>query len=100
QAGVQRVRVRHRVRRGRDRAAADDGPGLLLRAPAKGTVRRMATTIKTSRTLAKAGVLTGLVIGGLFAGLPVLWLLSTSFKANGDVFHNPPKLITKSFSLD
>lgn len=57
-------------------------------------------TIKTRRTLAKAGVLTGLVLGGLFAGLPVLWLLSTSFKSNGDVFQNPPKLITRNFSFD
>jgi len=27
-------------------------------------------------------------------------MLSTSFKSNGDVFQNPPKLITKSFSFD
>jgi multiple sugar transport system permease protein len=60
----------------------------------------MAVAIKTKRTLAKAGVLTGLALGGLFAGLPVLWMLSTSFKANGDVFQNPPKLITSTFSLD
>ncbi|WP_432973036.1 carbohydrate ABC transporter permease [Dactylosporangium sp. CA-233914] len=60
----------------------------------------MAINVKTRRTLAKAGVITGLVIGGLFAGLPVLWMLSTSFKANGEVFGNPPELITKSFSLD
>ena len=57
-------------------------------------------TLKTRRTLAKSGVIVGLVLGGLFAGLPVLWMLSTSFKANGEVFQNPPKLITKSFSLD
>jgi multiple sugar transport system permease protein len=57
-------------------------------------------TVKTRRTVAKAGVITGLVIGALFAGLPVLWMLSTSFKSNGDVFANPPKLITESFSLD
>ena len=60
----------------------------------------MATTVKTRRTLAKAGVITGLVLGGLFAGLPVLWMLSTSFKANGEVFQNPPRLITKTFSFD
>jgi multiple sugar transport system permease protein len=60
----------------------------------------MATTVKTRRTLAKAGVLTGLVLGGLFAGLPVVWMLSTSFKNNGEVFQNPPRLITKGFSLD
>jgi multiple sugar transport system permease protein len=57
-------------------------------------------TVKSRRTLAKAGVITGLVIGGLFAGLPVLWMLSTSFKDNGDVFQSPPKLITDTFSFD
>src|SRR3569833_652969 len=59
----------------------------------------MTTTLKTRRTLAKAGVIAGLVLGGLFAGLPVLWMLSTSFKNNGEVFQNPPRLITKGFSL-
>jgi multiple sugar transport system permease protein len=54
----------------------------------------------TRRTLAKVGVITGLVIGALFAGLPVVWMLSTSFKNNGEVFQNPPNLITDSFSLD
>ncbi len=57
-------------------------------------------TVKTRRTLARTGVVTGLVIGALFSGLPVLWMLSTSFKANGDVFSSPPKLITKNFSFD
>jgi len=60
----------------------------------------MATTVKTRRRLAKAGVLTGLVIGALFAGLPVLWMLSTSFKSNADVFQSPPRLITETFSFD
>jgi multiple sugar transport system permease protein len=59
----------------------------------------MATIAQRRRTLAKAGVVTGLVFGGLFAGLPVLWMLSTSFKANGEVFQNPPRLITKGFTL-
>ncbi|MGW0502870.1 carbohydrate ABC transporter permease [Micromonospora sp. NPDC003241] len=58
------------------------------------------TTVKMRRTFAKVGVVTGLVIGGLFAGLPVLWLLSTSFKSNGEVFQNPPQLITEGFSFD
>ena len=58
------------------------------------------TTVGTRRTLAKVGVITGLVIGALFAGLPVVWMLSTSFKSNGEVFQNPPNLITESFSLD
>ncbi|SDT37576.1 carbohydrate ABC transporter permease [Actinoplanes derwentensis] len=57
-------------------------------------------SVKTRRTLAKAGVITGLLLGGLFAGLPVLWMLSTSLKSNGEVFQNPPQLITDSFSFD
>jgi multiple sugar transport system permease protein len=57
-------------------------------------------TVKTRRTLAKAGVITGLILGGLFAGLPVLWMLATSFKANGEVFQSPPRLITEGFSFD
>ncbi|HKS97959.1 MAG TPA: carbohydrate ABC transporter permease [Rugosimonospora sp.] len=57
------------------------------------------TRVKTRRTLAKAGVITGLALGALFAGLPVLWMLSTSFKSNGEVFQSPPKLITKGFSF-
>lgn len=56
--------------------------------------------VKTRRTLAKAGVVTGLVLGGLFAGLPVLWMLSTSLKRNGEVFQSPPQLITEGFSFD
>ena len=57
-------------------------------------------SVRTKRTLAKAGVIAGLVIGALFASLPVVWMLSTSFKDNGEVFQNPPNLITDSFSLD
>ncbi|GAA3416995.1 carbohydrate ABC transporter permease [Streptosporangium vulgare] len=57
-------------------------------------------TVKTRHTLAKAGVITGLVLGALFAVLPVLWMLSTSFKENGEVFQSPPQLITEGFSLD
>lgn len=58
------------------------------------------TSVKTRRALAKAGVVAGLVLGGLFAALPVVWMLSTSLKSNGEVFQNPPKLITDSFSFD
>ncbi|WFE29713.1 carbohydrate ABC transporter permease [Solwaraspora sp. WMMD791] len=57
-------------------------------------------TVRTRRLLAKVGVVTGLVVGGLFAGLPVLWMLSTSFKRNGEVFASPPRLLTEGFSLD
>jgi multiple sugar transport system permease protein len=49
---------------------------------------------------AKVAVIAGLVVGAAFAGLPVVWMLSTSFKANGEVFQVPPRLITKGFSFD
>src|SRR3954451_13093420 len=49
---------------------------------------------------ARIGVYAGLGLGAAFAGLPVVWMLSTSFKANGEVFQVPPRLITKSFSFD
>ena len=35
-----------------------------------------------------------------FAGLPVLWMLSSSFKPNTEIFEFPPRLITESFSFD
>src|SRR5690348_13602055 len=57
-------------------------------------------TRQRRRLRAKVAVIAGLVVGAAFAGLPVVWMLSTSFKANGEVFQVPPRLITKSFSFD
>ena len=57
-------------------------------------------TRRRRRLGVKVGVIAGLCVGALFAGLPVIWMLSTSFKTNGEVFQIPPQLITKSFSLD
>ncbi|MBU4335416.1 MAG: carbohydrate ABC transporter permease [Actinobacteria bacterium] len=42
----------------------------------------------------------GLVVGGLFAGLPVLWMASNSFKKNTEIFALPPQLVTSGFSFD
>ena len=41
----------------------------------------------------------GLVLGALFAGLPVLWMFVSSFKSNTEIFAYPPRLIDESFSL-
>jgi multiple sugar transport system permease protein len=60
------------------------------------TARRKARQAATKR----AGLLVGLVVGGLFAGLPVLWMLSNSFKQNTEIFALPPRLITAGFTLD
>ncbi len=49
--------------------------------------------------LARAGVLVGLLLGAGFAGLPVLWMLSSSFKSNTEIFEFPPRLITDGFSF-
>jgi len=49
--------------------------------------------------LTKALVLVGLVVGAMFAGLPVLWMLASSFKSNTSIFAYPPSLIDDSFSL-
>jgi multiple sugar transport system permease protein len=52
------------------------------------------------RRAAKAGVVLCLVLGALFAGFPVFWMLASSFKANSEIFRYPPEIITESFSLD
>jgi multiple sugar transport system permease protein len=48
----------------------------------------------------KIGVIVGLCLGAVFAGFPVVWILSTSLKPNGEVFQVPPRLITDNFSFD
>lgn len=40
-----------------------------------------------------------LILGGLFAGFPVLWMLVSSLKSNTEIFSWPPKFIDKSFSM-
>jgi multiple sugar transport system permease protein len=44
-------------------------------------------------------LLTGLTVGALFPALPVIWMLSSSFKSNGEIFEYPPRLITENFSF-
>lgn len=57
----------------------------------------MSKTAKTRMT--KALVILALLLGAVYAGFPVLWMLSSSFKSNPEIFAYPPKLITKSFSF-
>lgn len=57
-------------------------------------------TKTTQLLLARIGVALGLVLGAAFAGLPVLWMLSSSFKSNTEIFQSPPQLITSAFSFD
>lgn len=42
----------------------------------------------------------GLILAALFSGLPILWLFSSSFKSNQNIFAIPPQLVDESFSLE
>jgi multiple sugar transport system permease protein len=52
------------------------------------------------RILLKTGAILALVVGAVFAGFPVFWMLSSSFKSNSEIFLSPPQVITEHFSLD
>lgn len=41
-----------------------------------------------------------LVLGGVFAGFPVLWMFISSLKSNTEIFAWPPKFIDAGFSLN
>jgi multiple sugar transport system permease protein len=61
----------------------------------------MTTTIMRRRRMTmKIALLVGLFTGAVFAGFPVLWMLSSSFKSNTEIFEYPPRLFTESFSFD
>jgi multiple sugar transport system permease protein len=59
----------------------------------------LTTTNPRKRLALKTGTYAGLIFGALFAGLPVLWMLSSSFKSNSEIFAWPPRLITDNFSF-
>ena len=70
-----------------------------------GPARRAADLRRPTRTRSrerrlKVGAVVALVLGALFAGLPVLWMLASSFKSNTEIFEYPPRLLTESFSFD
>lgn len=60
-----------------------------------------STITRTRRRMTmKLLVILGLLTGAAFAGSPVLWMLSGSFKSNTEIFEYPPRLVTESFSFD
>ncbi len=61
----------------------------------------MTTTLRARRRIiTKTGLIVGLLIGAVFAGFPVFWMLVSSFKTNTEIFAFPPQLITRGFSFD
>lgn len=57
-------------------------------------------TRQTRRAAAKIAVLFALVLGAAYAALPVVWMLSSSFKQNTDIFASPPELIPSRPTLE
>ena len=41
-----------------------------------------------------------LAIGAIWAGFPILWMISNSFKGNAEIFTFPPTWISKNFSFE
>ena len=74
----------------------------------RGTVRAATATrvhaVAVRRPARKVGLRValaiGLLVGAVFAGFPVFWMLVSSFKTNTEIFAYPPQLITKGFSFD
>lgn len=60
----------------------------------------MALTVQNQRRAGKVALMIGLTLGAVFAAGPVLWMLSSSFKSNTQIFELPPRLITDTFSFD
>ena len=59
----------------------------------------MAITRRTRENVQRSVLILGLVAGALFAVGPVIWMLSSSFKPNTQIFEYPPRLITEAFSF-
>jgi multiple sugar transport system permease protein len=47
----------------------------------------------------KVLVILALLVGAVYAGFPVVWMVASSFKSNADIFAYPPRLITESSSF-
>ncbi|RYV51515.1 carbohydrate ABC transporter permease [Pengzhenrongella frigida] len=60
----------------------------------------MRTTKQKKLLAQKIGIIFPLLLGALFAGFPVFWMLVSSFKSNSEIFEYPPRIITENFSFD
>ncbi len=47
----------------------------------------------------KCMTILALMLGAVYAGFPILWMVSSSLKSNKEVFAYPPQFISSSFSL-
>lgn len=58
----------------------------------------LSKPVKTG--IARTLVILALLIGAVYAGFPILWMIASSFKSNTEIFAYPPSLITESFSFN
>jgi multiple sugar transport system permease protein len=65
----------------------------------KGRPMNNALSKPVKNGITRALLLLALLTGALYAGFPILWMISSSFKSNTEIFAYPPRLITDSFSL-
>ncbi|MCL2489813.1 MAG: carbohydrate ABC transporter permease [Propionibacteriaceae bacterium] len=54
--------------------------------------------MKPKKLAQKTGVMIALIAGACFAGLPVVWMVSSSFKPNTQIFAYPPHLFESDMS--
>jgi multiple sugar transport system permease protein len=57
----------------------------------------MSKPAKTA--ISRVLVILALLVGALYAGFPVVWMVASSFKSNTEIFAYPPRLIGETFSL-
>ena len=57
----------------------------------------LSKPVKT--TIQRVLLIIALLIGAVYAGFPVLWMLSSSFKSNTEIFAYPPRLIGETSSF-
>lgn len=56
--------------------------------------------IAKKKVYVKVIIIILLMLGALFAGFPILWMVVCSFKPNPEIFAWPPSLIPKVFTVD
>ncbi len=68
---------------------------------ARSTSRATRSTAKSAkRAITKILVIIALLLGAVYAGFPILWMISSSFKTNSEIFAYPPRLIGQTFYAD
>lgn len=60
----------------------------------------VSKSIKKRKMVTKVFIVVALLMGAVYAGFPVLWMLVCSFKPNPEIFAYPPTFISETFSFD